>query len=298
MHAISSAALPRPQISLLLVAVVVTLLGIPAGAAAAEAPIPRLQAAGAPPARALPDDRAGSLNGMSDAEVARVLSRRASARRAPEHTSRAGRDDAPAVPPAPEPAPQPVAEPVAAPASAPTVMALAQGKHLVAPTTNVRGIGYHEVNAPNAVPLQPVGTPTENLNPDKAPLPAPASAEPYMVLPTRSRASSGTAAVDIRMDHGDAVHAVVSGTVHKVTDYALYGRYPDQIVDIVPMSRPNLLVRMYHVEGAQVTEGQPVVAGQTVVAASARQLPFESQIDRYAGHGPHVHIEVRDMSQQ
>ena len=66
----------------------------------------------------------------------------------------------------------------------------------------------------------------------------------------------------------------------------------DVLVEIVPEGRPDLAVRMMHIEGVRVQEGDKVEAGRTVVAAHSRLLPFPSQIDRFAGSHPHVHLEV------
>lgn len=291
-HVIPS-AIPRPLVAFLLAAALFLPVGAPLGAAAAQVPAPETRAATASAPRAVPGTVAKSFNEMSDAEIARVLR----SRPAPRRAARTSRTEAPAVPPVPaEPAAaaEPEPEPAPAPAPAPNVFALVEGEPLVSPTDNVRGVGFHEINTPNGVPLEPVGDVRANLNPGKvAALPPDTAGEAYMILPPRNRAGAGTRAADVRVNHGDQVHAVVTGRVRKVTDYALYGRYPDQVVDIVPAAKPHLVVRMYHLEGVSVAEGQEVVAGETVVAASGRQLPFESQIDRYAGHGPHVHVEVR-----
>ncbi len=55
---------------------------------------------------------------------------------------------------------------------------------------------------------------------------------------------------------------------------------------------------MLHIDGVQVSRGDRVEAGITVLAPRARPLPFSSQIDRLTGQPawPHVHIEVVDPS--
>jgi multidrug resistance efflux pump len=48
-----------------------------------------------------------------------------------------------------------------------------------------------------------------------------------------------------------------------------------------------------HVAGVSVREGDTVVAGETVIAETARRVPVRNQIDRILGRRlPHVHLEV------
>jgi hypothetical protein len=54
-----------------------------------------------------------------------------------------------------------------------------------------------------------------------------------------------------------------------------------------------------HVHGLAVQPGQRVQAGVTRLAAGARQLPFESQVDELRTADPawpHVHVEVVDTA--
>jgi murein DD-endopeptidase MepM/ murein hydrolase activator NlpD len=173
----------------------------------------------------------------------------------------------------------------------PTVFAEIAGQPLLLPGPAL-GVGFHESGSGRALPLHPVGFPAGNLNAPKIELPPAVPGPEYLVMPTRRRAHGATTAVDIRMEHGEPVTSPVDGTIEAVAEYPLYGRYPDQLVEIVPSGRPDLLVRVLHVEGAVVEPGQEVRAAETVIAHTTRQLPFASQIDRYAGEGPHVHIEV------
>jgi hypothetical protein len=193
--------------------------------------------------------------------------------------------------PPPAPFVPPPGAPGAHPASTPTPFAAVAGQPLLLPGPVV-GVGFHESGSPRALPLTPVGMPTTNLNAPKIELPPAAPGPEYMVMPTRRRPHGATTAVDLRMDHGVTVTSPVDGTVETVADYPLYGRFPDQLIEIVPEGRPDLLVRVLHVEGATVEAGQTVVAAETAIASTTRQLPFGSQIDRYSGEGPHVHIEV------
>lgn len=177
----------------------------------------------------------------------------------------------------------------------PTVFATVGEEELVLPG-EVRKVGFHESSDGGAIPMDPVGRLDVNLNEAGAALPAVSggSESEFMVLPTRNRAGGATTAVDISMTHGEQVLSPIDGTVAAVSDYNLYGRTTDVIVEIIPAGSPDMVVRVMHIEDVQVEVGDNVTAGQTRIADSARQLPFGSQIDRYAGPHPHVHIDVQE----
>lgn len=177
-------------------------------------------------------------------------------------------------------------------AAAPAVFATVAGQELLLPGA-VRGVGFHESGSGAALALSPVGRREGTLNPEAAAAVAGGDAAgTYMVLPTRHRSRGATTAVDISMDEHEQVTSLVTGTVTAVSPYNLYGTTPDMIVEIEPEGRPELLVRMMHIDGVGLQVGEKVTAGTTVVAARARRLPFPSQIDRYAGEHPHLHVEV------
>ncbi len=113
------------------------------------------------------------------------------------------------------------------------------------------------------------------------------------ILPSRGRPTGRRSAVDVAVLPDTPVMAPVSGRVVEVKRYALYGRYPDVRIRIVPAADTSMLVTVLHVTGAHVRVGDRVSAGETVLADHATQFPFASQIDRFAGRHPHVHIEVR-----
>lgn len=204
----------------------------------------------------------------------------------------------------------PPAVPVAAPAAAPaalqgflaskgepgTVFATVAGQDLVLPNRTV-AVGFHEASSRSALPLLPVGTPTANHNAGRVTLPEASAENRYLVLPTRRRGTSALSAADLRIDPGLSVASVVTGTVTRAGDYALYGRTTDSMVEIQSAKNPDLRILMLHVEGLRVQPGDTVVAGETVVADTTRQLPFASQIDRFSNAGPHVHVEVRHHPQ-
>lgn len=113
-----------------------------------------------------------------------------------------------------------------------------------------------------------------------------------MTLPSRGRGTSRRSAADISVPEGVEIVAPVSGEVVEVGHYALYGRYPDVLIRIVPDEHPDLVVSVLHVSEPTVQVGDAVVAGETPLAETATTFPFTSQIDRFAGRLPHVHLEV------
>lgn len=175
----------------------------------------------------------------------------------------------------------------------PPVFATIAGQPLVLPGA-VRAVGFHESGHGAALAMSPVGRLDSNHNAGRIALPQVNGYRDnsYLVMPTRSRGNGPTSAVDISMVAGEPVTSPITGTVKSVSPYNLYGSTPDLIVELVPEGRPELRVRMMHIDGVDLQPGDEVEAGKTVLAASSRQLPFSSQIDRYAGAHPHVHLEV------
>lgn len=196
---------------------------------------------------------------------------------------------APAVPQ--RAAPAPPTPSVDANGDAGTVFATVAGQEVVLPADAI-AVGFHESSNGSSLAMSPVGTPLHNQNAGRIKLPPASAPNRYFVLPTRNRSNGPTTAVDIRVDQGTPLASVVDGTVTAVDSYQLYGRTPDQIVEIVPTDRPELKVRMLHIDDVKVQPGDHVEAGETVVAGTSRQLPFASQIDRFSSPGPHVHVEV------
>lgn len=171
----------------------------------------------------------------------------------------------PAEPPPPPPAPAP---------AAPSRFAVADGLELVSPSPDLLLAGFHESSGAGRAL-------------------APHAESAHAVMPSRGRGGEPTSAVDLALPVGAPVSAPVSGTVVAAAEYDLYGSTRDVLVEIVPDARPDLKVRLLHLEAATVAPGDRVEAGVTTVATASRVLPFPSQIDRFTGApGPHVHLEV------
>jgi hypothetical protein len=137
-------------------------------------------------------------------------------------------------------------------------------------------LGFHQAAFRTAMRMEPV---TDD-------------ATPLRTLPSRGRPTPSRSAVDVSVTPGTPVLSPVTGQVRKVKPYALYGKYPDSRVEIRPKADPSKKVTVLHVTEPTISPGDDVVGGETKIAQKATQLPFESQIDRYAGELPHVHVEV------
>lgn len=173
------------------------------------------------------------------------------------------------------------------------VFATAGGVELRTPAQHLRIIGFHQSGSGSALPLEPRGAPFTNRNVPRYTAPPPGEGPAYAILGHRRRATAPTTAVDLAVPHNHTLHSPVSGTVTEVRPYLLYGRYPDLVATVVPDGRPDLRVVLYHMNGILVAPGHRLVAGETPLARTAMPFPFRSQIDEFAGPGPHLHLEVR-----
>lgn len=194
------------------------------------------------------------------------------------------------------------AEALAAARAAPAPMAEVDGVPLVVPADpgSTALVGFHEANGASTQPLTPsVALDAEHNGGVEAEAGDPHPDQPdAVVLPSRARGSHPASAVDIAVPEGVEVTAPVTGEVVGVSPYALYGKYPDTRIEIVPEGRPDLRVIVLHVTDPLVSVGDELTAGETPLAGGPTALPFASQIDRFttAGGGevtPHVHIEVK-----
>lgn len=171
---------------------------------------------------------------------------------------------------------------------------------LVVPSPDAALIGFHEAGRPGGermtslAPLEEVLTARDVSVADEV---IEEQTAPVIALPTRNRAQHAMTAVDVAMPEGADVLAPVTGRVVTVSPYQLYGTYGDYRVEIEVEGSPGRRVTMIHMDGIQVEPGDRVVAGESVIAETAKLFPFSSQIDRFtaAREGaamPHVHMEV------
>lgn len=119
-----------------------------------------------------------------------------------------------------------------------------------------------------------------------------------MTLETRERGTPDRTAADIVVVPDTEIRSPVTGVVVRSGSYTLYCEHVDEYLVIEPDDRPGWEVKLFHIVGRQVAEGQRVEAGITPVALHSRVLPFESQVDEFTAEPswPHVHIEVVDPS--
>jgi murein DD-endopeptidase MepM/ murein hydrolase activator NlpD len=163
-----------------------------------------------------------------------------------------------------------------------TPFATVGGITLRHPSSRVERVGFHEANHDGARQLEPL-----------------ASAVAPVTLESRERPTDSRTAADIVVDPATEIRAPATGTVKVAGSYILYCEHSDDYVIIEPDEHPGWQVKILHIDGLQVSAGQRVTAGQTVVASRPTQLPFASQVDEVATASPawpHTHIEVIDPS--
>ncbi|HVL93188.1 MAG TPA: hypothetical protein VM264_07575 [Acidimicrobiales bacterium] len=188
----------------------------------------------------------------------------------------------PPPPAAPPPAPPPPAPVRSVTEQAWTPMATAGPVTLLHPALRVERVGFHESTHEGAQQVDP----------------APTAASPT-TLESRERGTSHRSAIDVVVDPGVEIRAPVTGRVKRAGTYVLYCDYSDDFAVIEPDDRPGWEVKLLHIDGVRVRRGMRVVAGETVMARRATQLPFQSQVDEIAPvqpAWPHVHIEVVDLA--
>jgi hypothetical protein len=84
--------------------------------------------------------------------------------------------------------------------------------------------------------------------------------------------------------------------VVQVKPYKLYGKYPDERVEISVDGHPDVHVVMIHLTHVRVARGDQVSATLSVIG-EPRVFPFRSETDDYVrGGDPHVHIEIKKPS--
>ncbi len=153
---------------------------------------------------------------------------------------------------------------------------------LFLPSQAVELIGYHQSTHPGAQGI-------ENLD---------VAGIPMMVMDSRNRGTHRMGAADLAVHPGFEIRSPVTGTVIRGGGYILYCTYRDDYVVIEPDARPGWEVKVLHIDGLQVSTGDRVIAGETVLAPTQTLFPFRSQIDEFTGEPSwgHVHIEVVDPS--
>lgn len=198
-------------------------------------------------------------------------------------------------------APDRGAEPISQVPEGPAAIARWDGVELYAQGETTELVGFHESNNPEALPLN-ASRPVAKTHHPAVEVPTTGESDGQLVvLPTRHRPSGAMTAIDLAVQPGQRVVAPVTGTVEQVATYQLYGE-PDFKIWIRPADNPDAQVSVIHINEPMVEVGDTVTGGETPIAVSARQLAFESQVDRFthAHRGtrtPHVHIEMREATE-
>jgi len=150
------------------------------------------------------------------------------------------------------------------------------------PSRRVERIGFHQSNNEGSRRIEPLDT-----------------GIPATTMESRERLSDPNSSADVVVDPESDIRAPVSGTVVSSGSYDLYCGLFDYFINIEPDDHPGWRVKVLHITGLAVHNGDRVVQGETVIAPTARQLPFSSQVDDLRTVDPawpHVHIEVVDPS--
>ena len=195
-----------------------------------------------------------------------------------------------APPPTTAAPPPPTAPPTTA---APRVRQVTEQPYV--PYATVRSITLHHP----AARVEHVGFHQSNHDGAQDQAPAPTAVRPTTLEGRGGRVTAARTAADIVVDPASEIRSPVSGTVKRGGGYVLYCDTQDEFVVIEPDGQPGIEVKLLHVVGLQVTKGQHVDAGVTLLALHAHQLPFESQVDEIRTADPawpHVHVEVVDTS--
>jgi hypothetical protein len=123
----------------------------------------------------------------------------------------------------------------------------------------------------------------------------------YHLLKSDGRSLSNTGSVDVGAAPGTPIVAPVSGVVKGVSEYMLYGKYPDIQVDIAPDGVSDATLTLLFVDEPTVTIGQTVEAGKTQIGL-VREASGDlgKRLAEYThDSGSHVHIQVmRGVAQQ
>lgn len=154
------------------------------------------------------------------------------------------------------------------------------GVTLYGPADQIRAAGFHESANTQALEMRELDSPLET-----------------MVMESRGRGTGGHTAADMAVYPDEMIYSPVTGTVVDARAYKLYCKYDDNVVIIEPDAAPDRQVKVLHLTGLLIENGERVIAGKTPIASGPTPLPFSSQIDGYVENSTntHVHIETVDL---
>lgn len=162
------------------------------------------------------------------------------------------------------------------------VMARAEGVDVSLPVSpaGLTAAGYHPLDDPAAVPLEPTG-----------------SVE-HGELPRAGRPGPQTAGLDVGAAAGTPVYAPVDGVVASVSDYVVQGRVEGYEVRIAVAAAGGLAVRMNHLEAHPGVEpprvGEATTASQTVLGQvrDFSDVADQQLSELTSDSGNHVNLEL------
>lgn len=162
----------------------------------------------------------------------------------------------------------------------------------------VTAIGYHPVNDPNVLNLNPHGRQMNDSLLGSLGRVSGADDFGYFIMGDGGQLGSATGSIDVGAPAGTVVFAPVDGAVAGIKTYNLKGACPDTEIKIQPVNQSNLIVVLTHMGSIQATLGQPVKAGVTRLGA-VRKLDscMEQPLGKFTyDSGNHVHMQVEALS--
>lgn len=179
--------------------------------------------------------------------------------------------------------------------------------HLPLPVKSLTEIGFHQASYSWAIPMktsmkdadmdQVAKTRSTGRDLDAQPDGPDGKLTGQVLRMWRNRPGKPDTAVDVGAKKaGTLVLSPVNGTVVRIKEYKLYGRYPDYEMHIIPDNTTDIDVVLIHISDLQCEVGDRVEAGLTPVA-KVRKLSdkFKDQLARYTKTaGDHCHLQVND----
>lgn len=166
---------------------------------------------------------------------------------------------------------------------------------LPVPLASVTIVAYSPLDDELAITLTPIGRRVDaNLAARGALIDG--ESIPYYVLDKKSRTASETTSVDIGAAPGTAVVSPIAGTVVRVSQYRLFGKYDDVRIDIRPQGLSDVILSVLLIEEPQVKIGESVVGGKTVLGFVRNPVPeLAKRIAALTGEeGAHVHLHATE----
>lgn len=154
-------------------------------------------------------------------------------------------------------------------------------------------IGFHQAWNAKATDMEPQLTvhPRDEYESTKKALKEDPSLKLFLMM-SRGRGSSQYSAVDCAVKPEALLVSPVTGTVTLVKKYKLEGTIDDYHIEFKADGAERLRVVMIHVKDVSVKVGDRVEGGITPVA-TVRDLPIESQVNRYLPvEADHTHIQI------